>query len=140
MPTRLYLLDTDHLSLIQREDNDISVRFLATPREELAASVVSFEEQMRGWLSYIKQARKPEQACRAYAWLCRTQRFYCTLQLLEFDPGVSAIYEALCQAHRRLGRMDLRIAATALSIDATLVTRNTKDFISIANLRLDNWA
>ncbi len=36
--------------------------------------------------------------------------------------------------------MDLRVAATALARDAILVTRNTQDFNSIANLRLDNWA
>lgn len=34
----------------------------------------------------------------------------------------------------------LQIAATALLFNATLVTRNTQDFMSIANLRLDNWA
>jgi tRNA(fMet)-specific endonuclease VapC len=41
--------------------------------------------------------------------------------------------------HRRTGTMDLKIAATVLSNDAILVTRNTQDFIAIANLRLENW-
>ena len=36
--------------------------------------------------------------------------------------------------------MDLQIAATALELEATLVTRNTQDFIDIENLRLENWA
>ncbi len=36
--------------------------------------------------------------------------------------------------------MDLRIAAIALANNATLVTRNTQDFIEIENLTLENWA
>jgi tRNA(fMet)-specific endonuclease VapC len=136
----LYVLDTDHLSLIQRSDAKVSVRFLATPRSDVAASVVSFEEQMRGWLAHINQARTPDQICLAYDLLCTTQHFYCTLRLLEFDANTAKVFKALRQKHRRLSTMDLRIAATALAHDATLVTRNTQDFISIANLRLDNWA
>jgi tRNA(fMet)-specific endonuclease VapC len=50
------------------------------------------------------------------------------------------MYETLRQTHRRAGKMDLRIAAIALSTNATLVTRNTQDFITISNLSLDNWA
>jgi tRNA(fMet)-specific endonuclease VapC len=117
----------------------VSLRYLATPRDQVAASVVSYEEQMRGWLAHIKQARTPAKTCQSYDLLCRTQRFYCSLRLLEFDSEASRIFEALRQIHRRTKTMDLRIAATALTHNATLVTRNTQDFISIANLRLDNW-
>lgn len=35
---------------------------------------------------------------------------------------------------------DLLIACIALAHDATLVTRNTKDFQPIPNLKLINWA
>ncbi len=136
----LYVLDTDHLSLIQRSDARVSVRYLATPRGDVAASIVSFEEQMRGWLAHINHSRTPDQICLAYDLLCATQRFYCTLRLLEFDADTAKVFKALRQTHRRLSAMDLRIAATALAHNATLVTRNTQDFISIANLRLENWA
>lgn len=36
--------------------------------------------------------------------------------------------------------MDLRIACIALAHDATLVTRNTKDFAHVPNLKVENWA
>lgn len=134
----LDVLDTDHLTLVQRAEPKVSLKYFATPPSDLAASVISYEEQVRGRLARINQAKTPEIKCGAYAWLCQTQRFYCGLRLLEFDAAAEQIYEALRQIHRRSGRMDLQIAATALSINATLVTRNTQDFIAIANLRLEN--
>jgi tRNA(fMet)-specific endonuclease VapC len=46
----------------------------------------------------------------------------------------------LKKQYRRLGTMDLRIAATALSLDSILVTRNRKDFAQITELNIENWA
>lgn len=40
----------------------------------------------------------------------------------------------------RIGTLDLRIAATALVHDLTLVTRNTKDFARVPGVRLEDWA
>ena len=136
----VYILDTDHTSLIQRGDARVLRRFLSTPHEEIGVSAVSYEEQLRGWLAHIKQARNQIQTCQAYDMLCGMQQFYCKLRLLEFDAAVYTIFESLRRLHPQSGKRDLRIAATALAHDLTLVTRNTQDFISIANLRLDNWA
>ena len=38
-----------------------------------------------------------------------------------------------------IGPLDLMIAATALSLGATLVTNNTREFSRIAGLRLEDW-
>jgi tRNA(fMet)-specific endonuclease VapC len=35
--------------------------------------------------------------------------------------------------------MDMLIAAHALSLDATLVTNNLREFERIPNLKLENW-
>ena len=135
-----YLLDTDHLSLLQRKDARVAARLLTIPRQDRAAAVISYEEQMRGWLAKLNRQQTPEQICEAYSLLCNMQRFYCSLQLIEFDRNCLAIFERLRKIHRRTKTMDLRIAATALALGATLVTRNTQDFIDIENLQLENWA
>jgi tRNA(fMet)-specific endonuclease VapC len=110
------------------------------PLYVVAVSVASYEEQIRGRLAFLSQAKTPERQIQGYFWLREAQQFYCELRLLDFDDQAQRIYQNLRAAHRQTGKMDLRIAATALAINATLVTRNTQDFISIANLRLDNWA
>lgn len=136
----LYLLDTDHLSLIQRNVDKVVLRFLTTPPTEVGATIISYEEQVRGRLARLNQARTPASQQEAYAQLRQTQNFYCRLRLVDFDVPAITIYEALRSKHRRADTMDLRIAATALSHNAILVTRNTQDFAPIENLPLENWA
>lgn len=136
----IYLLDTDHLTLIQRAEPKVSARYLATPREERVASVISFQEQMRGRLAVVNKVTVPDQLSQAYQLLRAVQSFYCGLRILDYDKVASVNFELLRKAHRRLGTMDLRIAAIALANDAILVTRNSQDFIEIENLKLENWA
>jgi len=108
--------------------------------KELVVSVVSYEEQFRGWLKVISQANTPERMAPAYKSLCKMHTLFCGLTMLDFNLQAASIYNGLRRSHRRAGKSDLQIAATALVHDATLVTRNTQDFIQIANLRLENWA
>ncbi len=136
----LYLLDTDHISLLQYNNAQVLARYRQMAKTDVVVSIVSFEEQFRGWLTTISQAKTPDRFALAYLSLSEFERFYCKFRVLSFDGKAASIYETLRKTHRRTGKMDLRIAATALAINAALVTRNTQDFISIANLRLDNWA
>lgn len=136
----LYLLDTDHISLYQFGHPKVSARYDSLPKDEIATSVVSYEEQLRGRLAVVRQADTPEKYEEAYLRLHEMQEFFCSINIQDFDINAARIYLALRKIHKRSESMDLRIAATALSHDLTLVTNNTQDFISIANLRLDNWA
>ena len=38
-----------------------------------------------------------------------------------------------------IGNMDMQIAGHALSLDLVLVTNNTKEFVRVEGLSLDNW-
>ena len=49
-------------------------------------------------------------------------------------------YEGLRKQKVRIGRTDLRIAATVLEQGAILVTRNTHDFKRVPGLQVENWA
>jgi tRNA(fMet)-specific endonuclease VapC len=136
----LYLLDTDHISLYQRGHPGVCARYDSLPKDELAASVVSYEEQLRGRLAVLHQANTPESIAAAYLRLGEMQRFFCSLRLVDFDLNAAHVYTTWRRTYRRLDAMDLRIAATALSVNAILVTRNTQDFSAIADLPLENWA
>ncbi len=136
----LYLLDTDHLTFYQHGHPQVTARINAAGEGEITASVISYEEQLRGRLAVIRKAKTREQMAYGYFRLREMQEFFCALRLLDFDEKAAAIHPLLRQLHRHAGKMDLRIAATALAHNATLVTRNTQDFIDIENLRLENWA
>lgn len=45
----------------------------------------------------------------------------------------------LMRIGRRTEELDIFIGATAISHGLTLVTRNTKDFINMGGIRLENW-
>jgi tRNA(fMet)-specific endonuclease VapC len=81
----LYLLDTDHLTLIQRGEPKVSARYLVTPRAERVASVISFQEQIRGRLAVVNKVTDPDQLSQAYQLLHVIQSFYCGLRILDYD-------------------------------------------------------
>ena len=51
-----------------------------------------------------------------------------------------ARFEALAKAHRNVKRNDLRIAALALELGATVVTRNRRNFSRISGLAIEDWS
>ncbi len=60
----MYLLDTDHLSVLERggaASERLRQRLQVVAPDEVAATVVSYEEQTRGWLSYLTKARSLEE-------------------------------------------------------------------------------
>jgi tRNA(fMet)-specific endonuclease VapC len=136
----LFVLDTDHISLLQRGQSQVVERVSTTPPDDLAASVVTYEEQLRGRLDVIRQAPNVSRLSVAYVRLREMQEFFCAIRLLDFGAEAAAIYAGLRRQHRTLGAMDLRIAATTLAADGTLVTRNTRDFGRIAHLQLQDWS
>jgi tRNA(fMet)-specific endonuclease VapC len=135
-----FMLDTDHVSLYQYGHAVVREKCDSLSNTELVISVVSYEEQLRGRLAVIRESKDAEELTEAYLRLREMQEFFCGFRLVDFDITAEEIFAKLRKIHRRTKTMDLRIAATALAHDATLVTRNTKDFIDIENLRLDNWA
>ena len=59
--------------------------------------------------------------------------------MLPFDPACEQTFQELRAAKIRIGTRDLRIAATALVHDCTLVTRNHQDFARVPGLHIEDW-
>ncbi len=68
-----------------------------------------------------------------------TIAYFNTIQILPFDQAANAQYEALRKQKIRVGTQDLRIAAIALSVNGTVVTRNWRDFQKVPGLALEDW-
>jgi len=138
--TRLFILDTDHITLFQRGHPQVVEHLSRVPENLIATSVVTYEEQLRGRLAVVRQANTATHLAVAYLRLHEMQEFFCALHLVSFDLTTASIYETLRKEYRRLGTMDLRIAATAIAIDGVLVTRNESDFGQIADLTTLDWS
>ncbi len=56
----MYILDADHMSLLERADSfeahRLRKRLDKSPIEEKATSIVTFEEQMRGWMARLARS------------------------------------------------------------------------------------
>jgi hypothetical protein len=56
------------------------------------------------------------------------------------DQLLTTIVNLQEQFSGRFGTMDLRIASIALSLNATVITRNRKDFQQVPNLKFEDWS
>jgi tRNA(fMet)-specific endonuclease VapC len=70
----MIILDTDVLTLVQRDESEIALRIRARiaqlPPQELAGTtVITYHEQTRGWLAYLSKARTKAQQIYAYSLL-----------------------------------------------------------------------
>jgi tRNA(fMet)-specific endonuclease VapC len=136
----LFLLDTDTLSLLQRGEPIVRRRIATAPPGEIAVALVTVEEQFQGRLAVIRQSRTPEQIARSYERLAETLQFFCAVATLPFNSVAAERFAALRQQGVRIGTRDLRIAATALVHDATVVTRNLRDFSLVPGLSIEDWS
>lgn len=57
----VYLLDTDTLSLIQFGHATVVQRLATHPAADVTISVLSLQEQMKGWLAWLNRLRTPAQ-------------------------------------------------------------------------------
>ncbi len=141
--TFIWVLDTDHLSLLQREHPNVLQRINQVNSGNLAITVVTLEEQMKGWLNVINKYNdkfpQSENLIMAYKGLRDGIEYLNKLRLLDFDQSAYNCYRELVNQRIRIGTRDLRIAAITLSIKGILVTRNNKDFSKIPNLQLEDW-
>ena len=136
---RLFLLDTDILSLFRSRHPRVCERAAAHHRKELATSVITVEEQLSGWYSVLRQAKQDDQLVAAYQGLTRTVGFMARLQIISFSVEAAARFSAFRNARLKIKTMDLRIACIALEVGAKLVTRNRVDFEVVPGLELEDW-
>jgi len=136
------VLDTDHLSEFDQASSAGARlhRRLSSSREDVAATIVSAEEQLRGWLAQIHRAHDdPHAQIPAYARLQRRLEFYAHWLVLPWDADSADRFLNLRRQGVRIGSMDLKIACIALAHDATLLSRNASDFAQVPGLRFANW-
>lgn len=140
----MFVLDTDHLSLLQWPDSApghrIWQRICEIGSGRVLTTIITYEEQSRGWLSYKGRARTITEELEAYRLLRKHLENYRTIDVLDFDQEASWGYQRLQRLSLRIGSMDLKIAAIVLVHGATLLSRNLQHFRQIPGLKVEDWA
>jgi tRNA(fMet)-specific endonuclease VapC len=140
---KVYILDTDHLTLFERGHPGVVTRVGHTPFHEIGITVITAEEQIRGRLAQIRRyssnRSRSQEYLESYRWFRETIETLRDFSILDYDVRAHAIYESLRQQKLRIGTSDLRIAAIAMSVSGILITRNSVDFDKIADLVIQDW-
>jgi tRNA(fMet)-specific endonuclease VapC len=137
------ILDTDHLSVLRWQEQPACDRLLARleklAADDIATTIVSFHEQVRGWMAYLNRATKPPQIVLAYAKLEAMWRSFLKMNVLSFTDAAQVQFAQTKRQCPRLQTMDLRIASIALTTESTLLSRNLRDFQRVPGLSVEDW-
>jgi tRNA(fMet)-specific endonuclease VapC len=136
----LHILDTEHFTLYRYGHDSVKRRVEAVPGDEVAITIITIEEQLGGWYAQIRQARDAEKLARAYAAFFEAAQAIRHVQVLPFSGPAVDRYLDLRKKLRRVGKLDLAIAAIALEAQAVVVTRNRSDFSQVPGLRIEDWS
>ena len=91
------------------------------PRD-LSVSVISFHEQMQGWLAFLNRTPSASQIVMAYRELDELGRSFFEMNVLSFTAEAQKRFDGLRKQRIRIGTMDLRIASIALVEGAAVAT------------------
>lgn len=128
----MYLIDTNVISEIrkkQKANPGVQAFFKEAAQQALPLylSVITLGELRRG-IEKMRHRGDTPQAKQLERWLNSLIRDY-SHHILEFDITEAQIWGKLRVPYYE-NAIDKQIAATAITYDLTLVTRNTRDFIS----------
>ena len=138
-----HLLDTNTLTIWQNRTGPdygiLVLRMSSHSPSDVVTSIISFHEQVMGAHAYLNRPKTTASLVNGYQRLERLHKWFTQLIILPFDDPAALVYDNLRAANLRIGTMDLRIAARALSCDLTVVSNNLADFGRIPGLRLEDW-
>lgn len=129
----MYALDTNTVLDYFRGRGAVAENLLAMPPSEVALPAIVAYEVWVGVLGSQNVRRRQTQY----------EQFLASVEVLAFDAAVgrraTELRHALERSGEGIGPMDTLIAATALAHNATLVTRNVREFSRVQGLKITDW-
>jgi tRNA(fMet)-specific endonuclease VapC len=140
----MWLLDTDHVSLILRKDLKVKAA-LAQRAPDTMVGIITLQEVFNGWIGSLNQPNSDRaQLIWRYHQFWSASEFFKTIPILEFDERAYDRYDQIINQYPSLRKkrlqQDIRIAAIALVNGATIVTRNRRDFGLVPGLAIEDWS
>ncbi len=128
----MYLLDTN-ICIALMQDNPLPKLIFTEKSINCYINTIILSELYKG--VYCSQQISKN--------LTNLQRFLTLVAIVDFDQSAALEFGKIQGELRQIGKptstVDAMIAAVARSRQDILVTDNTKDFINILNLQLENW-
>ena len=128
------ILDSSEIIALERNRGAVESLVAGREDEPFGISVVTVAELLHGVERADTEARK----IRRQAFVEKVIELF---PVFPFDMGVARIYAkiwaSLVQRSFTVGAHDLIIAATAISMDYTVITSNRRDFEKIEGLRME---
>ena len=137
----MYLLDTDTVTHLHSGNTNVINRLENLQDEEVAITIVTKLEILRGRIDYLLKAFSGSDLLKAQELFSRSETLLNQLPVILIDPNAANQFDRLkdISKFRKIGRSDLLIASIALANQAQLVTRNLRHFRQIPHLFLENW-
>jgi tRNA(fMet)-specific endonuclease VapC len=135
----IYILDTDHLSLYGR-NHPILIPKLLAAKIQLTTTAINVEEQLRGRLAQVAEAKEGVVQSNAYQRLVETVMLLSEFNVIQYDEKSQKIYQNFRKQRIRIGTQDLRIASIVLANKGILLTRNLRDFEKVPELNIEDWS
>ncbi len=136
----VYLLDTTTVTHLQRGHPRVTAGLTAHAGDTVGVTSVTVDESLGGWYSLLRKAKTPTDEARAHALLADTVTFLSRFPIFPLTEQALDRFDQLVRLKLNVGRMDLRIAAVALEIGATVVTNNAVDFGRVPGLVWVDWS
>ena len=135
-----YILDTDCVSLILYNHPHVTAN---ATKHQVAVTIVTVQELFNGWVGRINDPSLVHNLPGLYSKLWITVKFLQTIEVLDFTPEADTCLKKLLKDHPPLRKnrlqKDMRIAAIALFVGATVITRNKRDFCEVPGLSIEDW-
>ena len=136
-----FLFDTNHLTHYEHRQSRVRARCQAYSPGEIALSIVTVEELIRGRLAPVarRSAAGGPRLVAAYGFLKDACDLIRDFPIMGFDAPAEAAFRGLKSSSPQSGTNDLRIAATALANNLIVATSNTSHFAWIPGLTIEDW-
>src|SRR5208337_1253874 len=105
---KLYVLDTDTLTLAERGHPDVGRRIQSMSPPQLSITVISIEEQLTGWYTLLRKTKDPAKLARVYQRLAENVAYLGRWSILPFT-------EAAIERSARLRALKLNMGNGGLS-------------------------
>lgn len=129
----MYILDTDTLIYFLNGKDSVVQHITELPSDMLYTTIINHSELLFGAFKSTNKKRN----------LSKIRDFLQNIKILPFCINASEIFaeeKAILKKNgNMIADMDLMIASIAIYNNMVLITNNTKHFVRIKNLKMENW-